>query len=75
MKKKKFIGTFGQGQKFDGFCQPIFADDMLAARQAMFKEYGGAWFTVYPEEEWEEWIGRATEMGLPIERELPPITV
>lgn len=53
----KFIFTFGSGQLYQGFYQPIFANDRVEARAKMVEIHGLKWSHQYTEEEW-----KATEL-------------
>ena len=71
---KKFIFTFGSGQKYEGRCQPIYAKDDRVAREKMFEVHGEAWGFMYTGAQWEKFRvdpNRLWEM----ETELQPIIV
>ncbi len=44
--------TFGIGQPYAGFCQPIQAKSCEEAREKMFEKYGDKWSFQYSQEEW-----------------------
>lgn len=49
----KFIFTFGSGQLYAGFYQPIYANDCTLARKKMIELHGVKWSHQYTEKEWE----------------------
>jgi len=69
---KKFYFTFGSGQKFGGYCQPIVAESWVVAREIMFDNFGADWAFQYSEEEWIR-IQNDKNRRWEIERELATI--
>lgn len=49
----KFIFTFGTGQLYEGFYQPIYATSGNEARAKMVEIHGIKWGFQYTEKEWE----------------------
>lgn len=49
----KYIFTFGSGQLYAGFYQPIYADNRDEARAKMIDIHGLKWSHQYTGEEWE----------------------
>lgn len=62
----KYIFTFGSGQEFEGFYQPIYSETFTEARKLMYKIYGNNWSSQYSEREWKE----AEKEGYAIEQPL-----
>lgn len=56
---EKFIFTFGVGQLYEGFYQPIHAKDFTTARKKMIEVYGTKWSMQYTEKEWKEFENEA----------------
>jgi hypothetical protein len=46
--------TFGEGQKHEGYCQPIIATGRRKAREAMCRIHGNVWESQYSESVWED---------------------
>ena len=69
---EKFYFTFGSGQKFGGYCQPVVAKNWVVARKIMFDKFGEDWGFQYSEEEWLGFKNDKDRMW-PLERELATI--
>lgn len=67
----KHIFTFGSNHLYEGFYQPIFAEDRIVARAKMIETYGLKWSHQYTEEEWNEIIKNRYVLNW--ERPLEPI--
>lgn len=48
----RYIFTFGSGQLYAGFYQPIYANDAMEARIKMVEIHDTKWSFQYTEEEW-----------------------
>ena len=72
MDKQYWIYTFGAGQKHEGKCVRIYADDYGDARQKMVDKYGSEWAFQYTEKEWDDWLKRKP-FYIPAEEELEVI--
>lgn len=60
--------TFGQGQKYAGFCQPIYGTYMTSRRK-MFEMYGDKWAFQYSQVEWEA-FEKDPRRGYELEKDL-----
>lgn len=49
----RYIFTFGSGQLYAGFYQPIYANDGMEARVKMLEIHGLKWGFQYTDEEWK----------------------
>lgn len=69
--------TFGCGQKHHGEVQPIYANNMMVARNKMFELFGDYWAFSYTEEEWNKWKKQIELRLVPchLERERQPVYV
>lgn len=65
---KKYIFTFGLGQRNKDYIQIIYAKDREAARKLMFEVYGNKWSWQYDEKQWE-----VTLKNCPLMRDLIPL--
>lgn len=65
----KYIFTFGAGQQYEGFYQPIYAKTWSLARREMFLLHGEVWSAQYTETEWKD----AKKLGFAIEHPLEAI--
>lgn len=68
----KYIFTFGVGQPLGGYCQPIFAENFLKAREKMVELHGRNWCAGYTELEWQK---AKTMVGSTLEKELEAIYI
>lgn len=50
----KYIFTFGSGQLYAGFYQPIYASCREEARAKMIEIHGTKWSHQYTDEEWKD---------------------
>lgn len=72
-KGEKWYFTFlGNDPVHAKHVQPIVAEDFYAARDLMFKHYGGNWGFQYSLEQWHEWCLERPKY-YPMEVELPVI--
>lgn len=69
---RKFIFTFGSGQLYQGYCQPIYAETWTRAREIMMNIHGAHWGFQYTGEQWEEMKNNKNRM-FELEQELLPI--
>lgn len=63
----KFIFTFGVGQLYAGYYQPIYAENSRIARQKMIELHDLKWSHQYTEKEWKENISKGYAIEHPLE--------
>lgn len=68
----KYIFTFGSGQLYQGFYQPIFAENGNIARAKMIELHGIKWSHQYNEDEWKSFMLDMRDYG-EVERPLEPV--
>ena len=78
-KMNVYYFTFGCGQKHHGEVQPIYANNMMVARNKMFELFGDKWAFSYTEEQWNQWKKELELRLIPLpyhlERERQPVYV
>lgn len=73
MDGKYWIFTFGVGQKHEGKCVKVYADDYGDARQKMVDKYGREWAFQYSAAQWADWKKRRP-FYVPLEEEIDVIS-